>query len=164
MDQDIIDGPPPEAGWETTPTPEEFIRAIGPFFQTSRNLEKGEPARFGLRILRHHCNGLGVCHGGMLATFIDTAMARGLLATGGLAANIPTISLTLDYLAPAVLGDWLESRITILQRTRTLGFVRATLQSHKGLVIRGNALFRTRPLMSEEQDQPAFKAALISAG
>ncbi|MFA7441355.1 MAG: PaaI family thioesterase [Sphingomonadaceae bacterium] len=146
------DGPPPEQQWEPIPDSGEFILANGPFYQTRNNLVPGEPIRFGFRVTRQHCNGMGVCHGGMLATFIDTAMARGLLATGGLSANIPTISMTLDYLAPAALGDWIESRITILRRARTLGFVRATLQNGGGQIMRGNAVFRQRPLEDKGAD------------
>jgi acyl-coenzyme A thioesterase PaaI-like protein len=123
----------------------EFIEIAGPVFVSSEGLDPGEPARYGLRIMRHHCNGLGNCHGGMLATFLDLAMACGLYAAGGVDRNLPTITMTLDYLAPAPLGDWIESRVAIVHRTPRMAFVQATLYGPGGPVIRGNAVFRIRP-------------------
>ncbi|WP_336967484.1 PaaI family thioesterase [Sphingobium aromaticiconvertens] len=142
-------GPPSGMEWTHLLTAGEFIDASGPIYMTRDGLDADEPIRFGMRIGRHHCNGLDVCHGGMLATFLDTAMANGLLETGGIARNLPTINMALDYLAPAQLGDWVESRVAVLRRTRKLGFVQAILRTDRGIVIRGNAVFRIRPLVVE---------------
>lgn len=141
--------PPSGRDWTQLLTAGEFIDASGPIYMTRDSLEATEPIRFGMRIGRHHCNGLDVCHGGMLATFLDTAMANGLLETGGIARNLPTINMSLDYLAPAQLGDWVESRVTVLRRTRRLGFVQAELRIDRAIVIRGNAVFRIRPLVED---------------
>lgn len=140
-----IAGAAPGGAWSILDDVGEFIAVAGPVFVTTEGLGPGEPARYGLRIMRHHCNGLGNCHGGMLATFLDLAMACGLYAAGGIDRNLPTITMTLDYLAPALLGDWIESRVAIVHRTPRMAFVQATLSGRDGPVIRGNAVFRIRP-------------------
>lgn len=122
-----------------------FVDLIGPAFMTQDGLEEGEPARLGLRIEARHTNGMDVCHGGFLATFLDLSMARGLLAAGGITITVPTVSMTLDYLAPASLGEWLESRVKILHRTRRMAFVQAMLVSNDAPVIRGSGVFRITP-------------------
>lgn len=139
------EGLPPAGAWAPLEDVGEFITVAGPVYVSTERLDPGEPARYGLRIMRHHCNGLGNCHGGMLATFLDLAMACGLYAAGGIDRNLPTITMTLDYLAPALLGDWIESRVAIVHRTRRMAFVQATLSGRDGPVIRGNAVFRIRP-------------------
>lgn len=149
MEKDVADKqalPPMEGGWTLLDEVGEFIEVAGPVFVSAESLDPGEPARYGLRILRHHCNSLGNGHGGMMATFLDLAMACGLYAAGGIHRNLPTITMTLDYLAPAMLGDWIESRVAIVHRTPRMAFVQAVLVGRDGPVIRGNAVFRIRPL------------------
>lgn len=137
---------PPGRPWSLVQNCGPFVDLIGPTFITQDTLEADEPARLGLRIEPRHTNGGGVCHGGMLATFLDLTMARGLLAAGGIAITVPTVSMTLDYLAPALLGDWVESRVRILHRTRRMAFVQAILQSNGAPVIRGSGVFRITPM------------------
>ena len=122
-----------------------FVDLAGPMFTSFEGLEPDEPARFGFRVQKQHTNGVDVCHGGMLATFLDLSMARGLLATGGLDINVPTVSLTMDFIGPGRLGDWVESRVAVLHRTRRTAFVQATLAVGETLLIRGSAVFRITP-------------------
>jgi acyl-coenzyme A thioesterase PaaI-like protein len=123
-----------------------FTEVAGPMFATYDGLEPGEPARFGLRIERHHCNAVDVAHGGMLATFADTALAQGLLSLGDVHFNTPTINLSVDYLSGAVLGEWLESRVQIAHRTRRMGFIGTAVLAGDRPVLRVSGLFKTTPL------------------
>lgn len=122
-----------------------FPDMAGPMFVTYDALDASEPARFGLRILDRHCNAVGVVHGGMLATFADTALAQGLLSIGDIAFNCPTINLSVDYLGPAARGDWLESRVVVSHRTRRMAFMSATIVSGAVPVLRANGLFKFSP-------------------
>ena len=122
-----------------------FPDMVGPMFVTYDNLLPGEPARFGMRILQHHCNAVDVTHGGMLATFADTALAQGLLSMGDVAFNTPTINLNVDYLSGSVLGEWLESRVIVTHRTRRMAFVSATIGVGDRSVLRVTGLFKTSP-------------------
>jgi acyl-coenzyme A thioesterase PaaI-like protein len=114
----------------------------GPMFVTYDDLLPGEPARFGLRILKHHCNAVDVTHGGMLATFADTALAQGLISLGDIEFNCPTINLSVDYLSGSVLGEWLESRVTVSHRTRRMAFMSAMIVSGDRPVLRATGLFK----------------------
>ena len=122
-----------------------FPDMAGPMFVTFDDLESDEPARFGLRILKQHCNAVDVAHGGMLASFADTALAQGLLSTGEIAFNCPTINLSVDYLSGAVLDEWLESRVKISHRTRRMAFMTAMIFAGDRPVVRANGLFKTAP-------------------
>lgn len=122
-----------------------FPDMAGPMFITYDGLEADEPARFGLRVLDRHCNAVNVVHGGMLATFADTALAQGLLSLGDIAFNCPTINLSVDYLGAAVLGEWLESRVVVSHRTRRMAFMSAMIFSGERPVLRATALFKQSP-------------------
>jgi acyl-coenzyme A thioesterase PaaI-like protein len=128
-----------------------FPDMAGPMFVTYDDLLPGEPARFGLRVERHHCNAVDVVHGGMLATFADTALAQGLLSLGDIAFNTPTINLSVDFLSGAVLGEWLESRVTIDHRTRRMAFASAVILAGTRAVLRVTSLFKTSPRPLQEQ-------------
>ena len=66
--------------------------------------------RLGFRVEKRHTNPLGICHGGMLASFCDMLLPISIHRKSkevGL-RFLPTINLQLDYLAPAPLGAWVE--------------------------------------------------------
>ncbi len=136
---------------ELTPNPDwkkldnvggPFLELAGPVFSTAVGLRDDEPIRYGLRILKHHCNMRMVCHGGMLATFMDFSLARG--ATEGLMirTGTPTMNLSLDYLSPASLGDWIETRVSILRRSKRTAFMQAILLGPECPVMRGSAIYK----------------------
>lgn len=59
----------------------------------------------GFRVQSRHTNPLGVCHGGMLATFADMLVPMTAIYRRGQERRfLPTISLQIDYLGPAPLG------------------------------------------------------------
>jgi len=57
--------------------------------------------RLGFRVASHHLNPVGGCHGGAMATFADMQIAAVRPGLGTKAGHMPTISLSVDYLAPA---------------------------------------------------------------
>lgn len=119
-----------------------FLERVGPvFIADDFAADDSEPARFGVRIEPHHCNFAGICHGGMLATVLDIALGRSMAALIE-GAHAPTVTLTVDFLRAARLGDWLESRVRILRRTRSMVFCDAVLVGPEGIVVRGNAVFK----------------------
>lgn len=102
---------------------------------------------FGTRIGERHCNLLGTCHGGWIATYLDIVLPL----TGRF--TIPdfeeramlTMNLSVDYLDAARSGDWLEGRASVLKRTGRMLFVQGMLQVGDRLVARGSAIFRIGP-------------------
>ena len=86
-------------------------------------------------------NPRGVAHGGALATFADMQLAT-LMRMGRLEAKqSPTISLSLDFLAPARQGDWVEGEIVLVKRTGRLAFSESILTVDGSPVARAKAIF-----------------------
>jgi acyl-coenzyme A thioesterase PaaI-like protein len=83
-----------------------------------------------------------VCHGGMLATFLDVALACSLRELPGVLGPLPTISMTLDYLEPAPCGTWIESRVTVPKVGGSIGFAQALLMGPSGPVLRGSGVYK----------------------
>lgn len=129
-------------GWRQLDLNDPFLTRVGPMFiADSFAGDENEPARFAIRIEPHHCNFAGTCHGGMIATMLDISLGRGMAAlTGG--GHAPTVTLTIDFMRAANLGDWLESRVRILRRTRSMVFCDALLIGPAGAVARANAVFK----------------------
>jgi acyl-coenzyme A thioesterase PaaI-like protein len=129
-------------GWRQLDLDDPFGARVGPIFVADPFAgDETEPARFGMRVLPHHCNFAGTGHGGMIATMLDIALGRGMAAVLD-GRHTPTITLTIDYLRAAEPGDWLESRVRLLRRARSLIFGDAVLQGPQGAVARANAVFK----------------------
>jgi uncharacterized protein (TIGR00369 family) len=62
----------------------------------------------GLRIRECHTNSRGLAHGGLITALADNAMGYscGLKLGGG--ARLLTSSLTIDFIGPAKIGQWLQ--------------------------------------------------------
>ena len=108
------------AGFVPLTVPGEFIRANGPLYLR----HEGELVLLGFRVEPRHTNPMGICHGGMLASFADMLLPISVhhkRADVGF-RFLPTISLQLDYLAPAPLGSWVQGEAQVLRVTRTLVF------------------------------------------
>jgi acyl-coenzyme A thioesterase PaaI-like protein len=141
-DRNGIAGPPPEGGWSLSDRGGSFIQLVGPVYTTRTGLESGEPARFGFRVGAQHCNVRMVCHGGMLATFLDVALACALRELPDVSGPLPTISMTLDYLDPAPCEAWIESRVTVSKLGGSIGFAQALLMGPHGPVLRGSGVYK----------------------
>lgn len=84
----------------------------------------------------------GQPHGGVVFAQMDTTMAWALWSELGPGLNCTTISLNIDYSAPA--GDkTLTCRAEVTQKTNKLGFIRAESRDPDGrLVATGQGIFR----------------------
>lgn len=139
---DTPDNPPTDRPWLLAENCGEFSDHCGNLYGSFTDLDQGEAARFGFRVQPFHCNLRPICHGGMLATFLDVAMARGLRYGADINPPLATISMTLDYIGPAPLGSWIEARVCISKVTRSLAFVQAMIHADNTPVLRGSAVFR----------------------
>jgi acyl-coenzyme A thioesterase PaaI-like protein len=112
----VLPKPPP--GFEQLKIAAGFAADFGPI----HGKRDGERVWFGFRVGADHMNAYGLAHGGALATFADMQLAA-LMRMGRLdAKQSPTISLSLDFLAPARQGDWVEGEIVLVKRTGRLVF------------------------------------------
>lgn len=78
----------------------------------------------------------------MLATFVDIAMARGLRYIGNIDPPLPTITMTLDYMAAAPLDAWVEARVSVGHIGKSTGFVQAMLYVKDQPIVRGSGIYR----------------------
>lgn len=95
----------------------------------------------GLRMQRRHCNNLGIPHGGMLATLADGALGINLNRARGSRTGLVTVNLSLDYLAAACLGDWIEAHVTPRRLGRQLAFGDCVLQVAERQLLRATGVF-----------------------
>jgi uncharacterized protein (TIGR00369 family) len=114
----------------------------------------------GLHIDAQHCNGRGSCHGGTWATLADVLMGLSVGAATGLSG--PTVSMSLQYLAPATQGQWVEGRARVLRSTSALAFVECTFTADEAPALHANAIFR-RKSPPHEVLRPLTAGALDTA-
>ena len=124
-------------GYEPVDLGSGFSSLFGPTF-VHRSL-----AKLGFRVADRHTNPRGVCHGGALATFADAQIVAVEPDAAKADTNTPTITLTVDYLAPIPLGAWVEADVTLLKRTRTMIFTQALISVDGDTVARSSAIYPT---------------------
>jgi uncharacterized protein (TIGR00369 family) len=92
-----------------------------------------------------HCNSRGFLHGGVLAALCDNVMGLSLGAVLNKAhANIVTISLTLDYIGFAKIGDAVLIMPRVLRAGSSIGFCDALASCGDKSIARANATFSVR--------------------
>ena len=98
-----------------------FAAANGPWFE---KIEGGRAIR-GFRPGPQHANALGIVHGGMLAAFLDSAM--GTAVFHGIGRRAVTLKLSIDYLGPGRVGDWLQAEGEVIAHDEDVAQVRGRL-------------------------------------
>jgi uncharacterized protein (TIGR00369 family) len=122
-----------------------FVGVNGPLY-----FRRGEDGRLhmGFRVEERHCNPMGMAHGGMLVTFADMQLPFATRFQGGLADNfLPTINLSVDFLAPARLGAWVEGTTEVLRKTRNLVFAQCSVTADGDPCLRASGIFKIGPEM-----------------
>jgi uncharacterized protein (TIGR00369 family) len=98
------------AGFEPAGFTPGFLDHGGPYYL-------GEPVDgvrvVGLRIMPHHINYQDAAHGGVISTFADVALSHAVYDAERPRLAPSTVTLTVNYLTGARLGDWLEARVRI---------------------------------------------------
>ena len=100
-----------------------------------------------LEIREAHCNSRGFAHGGLISALADYAMGHSAVLqarrrAGSEKASAVTVSLTLDFIDSAQVGDCVEFQPTVLKVGRTLAFVDCRVVCGDRLIARGSATFR----------------------
>lgn len=129
------DAPVPH-GFVVVELKDAFSAGLGPIYLHAA------ASKIGFRVLPRHLNPTGVCHGGALASFADMqviAVAPRFEESG---VHRPTVSLTIDYVAPVPAGAWVEAVVTLVKTTKTLLFAQALLYVGDEIVARANGIYR----------------------
>ncbi len=118
----------------------DFIGINGPIYIR----HQGPLVQLGLRVEQRHCNPMGNCHGGMLASFADMVLPLSIHRKAPQIGNkfLPTISLQIDYLAPAPLGAWLSGEAEVLRVTRRMVFAHGLVSADGEPAVRISGIFK----------------------
>ena len=100
----------------------------------------------GIEIREPHTNSRGAPHGGLIAALADNAMGLScgvLLKSLDIASSgLVTVSLAVDYLGAAKLGQWLEFDTDFIKPGKSLCFAEATVRADGKPVARAHATFK----------------------
>lgn len=130
-------------GFAPAPVGGGFIAGVGPLYLR----HEGAVVRLGFRVEARHCNPMGRCHGGMLASFCDMLLP---LSAQRKSADVgprflPTVSLQLDYMAPVPLGAWVEGEAEVLKVTRAMVFAQGLVHADGVLAVRCSGVLKIGP-------------------
>jgi acyl-coenzyme A thioesterase PaaI-like protein len=106
----------------------------------------GDRTVLGLEVGQPHTNSRGFLHGGLIAALADNAMGLScgvVLTRDGVPSNgLVTISLGVDYVGKADLGQWLAFDTTFVRPGRTICFAESEITADGAPVARARATFR----------------------
>jgi uncharacterized protein (TIGR00369 family) len=97
----------------------------------------------GLRLARPHTNSRGLIHGGLIAALADNAMGLscGVGLEGG-GSRLVTVSLAIDFIGTAQVGQWLTVETDVIKTGGTLCFAQSLIRADEVVIARANATFR----------------------
>ncbi len=131
------------------------LRSGGPFIQHNGPLylrHEGSVVQFGFRVERRHVNPMNNLHGGMMASFCDMLLPLSVHRKSDQVADrfLPTISLQIDYLAPAPLGAWVQGEAEPLRVTRSLVFAQGLVTADGEPCARVSGVFKIGPAVPSD--------------
>ena len=128
------------SGFAALDTMGEFIGVNGPLYLR----HEGDLVQLGFRVESRHTNPLGICHGGMMASFCDMLLPLSAHRKSAEVGHrfLPTISLQVDYLAASPLGAWVQGEAEVLRTTRSLVFMQGLVSADGTPVARVSGIFK----------------------
>ncbi|MEO9968425.1 MAG: PaaI family thioesterase [Hyphomonadaceae bacterium] len=100
----------------------------------------------GVWLEEKHCNSRGLVHGGFIAALADNTMGytcgQAMKADGRTVSGLVTISLNVDYLGSAKLGQWMTWEPEMLKAGGSIAFATALVKADGDIVARANASFK----------------------
>ena len=148
---DDLAGPP--AGFKAITIGGPFIAHNGPLYAR----RQADKVQLGFRVLEQHCNPLGMCHGGMLASFADMLLPVIAFYQSDMPRHfLPTISLQIDYLGGAARGSWVQGEGELLRRTRNLVFVQGLVSADGAAALRVSGIFKIGQLIGDGKHPDPF--------
>jgi uncharacterized protein (TIGR00369 family) len=87
------------------------------------------------KVTKRHLNVNKVVHGGVYATILDTAMGWAVKTTCGPNEIMATISLYIEFVRSAKLGQTLIAKGKVMKRGRHVAFCQGTLADENGVLL-----------------------------
>jgi uncharacterized protein (TIGR00369 family) len=102
----------------------------------------GAVVAIGFRAAQPHFNGRGFVHGGMISALADNAMGLSCGERLGAGTSLVTVSLALEFLGSARLGQWVEVTPQVSRAGATLCFAQALVTADGEPCATAHATFR----------------------
>lgn len=131
---------PAPAGFRQLPGYDKpvFNNLVGPLWVMP---EGADGILYGFRLELRHCNPQEVAHGGLLTSFADIVLTGGTNYVARLSRFVVTVSLATDFLAPARIGAWVQTRPEVLRVGRTTAFSQCVVTADGKPVLRCSGTF-----------------------
>lgn len=125
-------------GYELSTRMAGFSLYAGPFYRREVDGQR----EFALFIAAQHCNPEGFLHGGMVSTFADYVMYQTIAGVLGEDSISPTITMTVNFVSGAKLGQILRGVGTVTKQTRSLMFTQTELLVEDQLVAHATGVYK----------------------
>ncbi len=96
----------------------------------------------GLRLAKPHTNARGLIHGGLIAALADNAMGYSCAQATGWRTSFVTISMSIDFIGSAEIGQWLSVESDVIRTGSTICFAQSLIKADEVVIARANATFR----------------------
>lgn len=125
-----------------------------PLFRKSPLTEPWEPLYakktdkavvIGLRLAKPHTNGRGLIHGGLIAALSDNAMGYSCAQATGWTTSFVTVSLTVDFVGSAEIGQWCSIESEVIKTGKTICFAQCLVKADDAVIARASGTFRVVP-------------------
>ena len=96
----------------------------------------------GLRLATPHTNARGFVHGGLIAALADKAMGHSCAHKMHGAHSLVTVSMSIDFILSAQIGQWLTVETDVIKTGGTLCFAQCFVKADNIVIARANGTFR----------------------
>jgi len=99
----------------------------------------------GLWLAAPHTNARGFVHGGLIAALADKAMGHSCGHKLRGAHSLVTVSMSIDFISSAQIGQWLTVETDVIKTGSTLCFAQCFVKADGIVIARANGTFRVVP-------------------
>jgi acyl-coenzyme A thioesterase 13 len=124
-----------------------FLDSIGPLYSRG----SGGEMVIGLRVEKRHTNARGALHGGVVTTLADVALGYALATSTEPPTPMVTVSLSVDFVGAAQVGDWIETRVEVQKLGSRLAFANASFTVGGERIARASGVFLVVKRPAEER-------------
>src|SRR5580693_7548960 len=96
----------------------------------------------GLRLATPHTNARGFVHGGLIAALTDKAMGHSCAHKMHGAWSLVTVSMSIDFILSAQIGQWLTVETDVIKTGSTLCFAQCLVTADSVAIARANGTSR----------------------
>jgi len=131
-----------------------FANHIGPLYWRPAK----DSVEMGFKVLDHHLNPGGICHGGLMMTVADMVVGFAVCWQTRFLNFPPSINNTFDFIGIGFHGDWLETKTEVIKFTKRMGFAQGVILGPNGPVLRYNGILKI-----PSDSDPRFKSDYFSS-